>query len=77
MSCTCQACGKQYTVDLVIPNEIWEQIKPNGKAPGAGMLCGSCIMARIEKMSDYDYWYLGKIPSNKQMQPTRKNVRLI
>jgi len=71
MSCTCQGCGKQYKVDLVIPDELWEQIKPNGKPVGAGLLCGACIMNRIEKISDYDYWYLRKIPPNKATKPDR------
>ena len=39
MSCTCQRCGKQYKVDLIVPNELWEQIKPEEKPVGAGMLC--------------------------------------
>jgi len=62
MSCTCQDCGNQYKVDLVIPDELWEKIKPSGKPEGAGMLCGACIMKRIEEMSGYDYWYLRKTP---------------
>ena len=60
MSCTCQDCGKQYTVDLVIPNELWEKIKPDGKPKNAGLLCGVCIMNRIEEISSYDYWVLSK-----------------
>ena len=62
MSCTCQDCGNQYKVDLIIPNDLWEKIKPDGKPKGGGLLCGICIMNRIEKMSSYDYWYLKKIP---------------
>jgi len=31
MSCICQNCGKQYTVDLIIPDELWDKIKPNSK----------------------------------------------
>ena len=60
MSCICQSCGKQYTVDLIIPNELWDKIKPNSKTKEGGLLCSACIMARIEKISDYDYWYLKK-----------------
>jgi len=56
MSCECQACKKQYKVDLMIPNELWNEIT-KGKI---NMLCGSCIMKRIEKISDYDYWMLKK-----------------
>src|SRR5688500_18353214 len=38
MTCTCQGCGRAYTVDLMIPDEVWERIKPDGKGPGAGLL---------------------------------------
>lgn len=58
MSCICQNCGKSYKVDLIIPNELWEQIKPDGKSQGAGLLCSACIINRIEEISDYDCWFL-------------------
>lgn len=58
MSCKCQGCGEQYKVDLIVPDEVWERIKPEGKPPGAGLLCGACIMARIEAGGDYDAWNL-------------------
>lgn len=48
MSCTCQECGNQYTVDVVVPDDVWNAIRPSGKPEGGGMLCGSCIFARIE-----------------------------
>jgi hypothetical protein len=60
MSCKCQFCGKQYKVDLIVPDELWEIIKPEGKPEGSGLLCGSCIMSRVENVSDYDYLYLMK-----------------
>lgn len=53
MSCKCQACEKSYKVDLLIPNKIWEKIKPEGKAEGAGLLCGRCIMDKIETLNEY------------------------
>ena len=60
MSCICQECGKKYTVDLIISDEMWNRIKPNGKSKDGGLLCGACIMAKIERISGYDYWYLKK-----------------
>lgn len=60
MSCKCQGCGKQYRVDLVILDDLWEKIKPEGKLEGKGFLCGACIMSRIEEISDYDHWDLVK-----------------
>jgi len=70
MSCKCQDCGKPYKVDLNIPDKLWEQIKPKGKAEDAGLLCGACIMKRIEKISDYDAWYLSKISPTNQIDET-------
>ena len=55
MSCRCQDCGKQYKVDLNIPDELWKKITKK-----ENLLCGSCIMIRIEKINDYDYWFLVK-----------------
>ena len=53
MACKCQSCGRHYKVDLVVPDETWEKIKPEGKPDGGGMLCGICIMVRIEQLGDY------------------------
>jgi len=44
----------------MIHDEIWERIKPLGKPKGAGLLCGSCIMQKLEKENKYDYWHLNK-----------------
>ncbi len=50
MSCICQSCGNDYEVDIMIPNYLWEKIKPLGNSIGAGLLCGACIMDRIEEL---------------------------
>jgi len=54
--CRCQGCGILYVGDLVVPDEIWEAIKPAGKAHGAGMLCANCIMSRVR---DLGLWSAG------------------
>ncbi len=61
MSCKCQKCGKQYKVDINVPNEIWDKINPEGKLEGDGMLCGSCIMEAIEKFNEYGAYFLSKL----------------
>ena len=53
MSCICHQCGKDYRVDLLVPDNVWEKIKPYGKAIGAGLLCGACIMNKIESFGEY------------------------
>jgi hypothetical protein len=49
MSCTCQKCGDKYKVDFLVPDKIWEQIKPQHKPVGAGLLCGKCIVEALEE----------------------------
>ncbi|GAH66922.1 unnamed protein product [marine sediment metagenome] len=60
MGCKCQNCGNKFKVDLIIPDDLWEKIKPLNKPKGAGLLCGKCIMEKIEKISDYNRWFLTK-----------------
>ena len=33
----------------MVPDELWEQIKPQDKPIGAGLLCGACIVEAIEE----------------------------
>lgn len=58
MSCKCQGCGKRFKVDFIVPDELWEKIKPEEKPPGSGLLCGSCICDRIEDRNQYDSFQL-------------------
>jgi predicted RNA-binding Zn-ribbon protein involved in translation (DUF1610 family) len=58
LGCKCQACSKFYKVDLLIPDELWEKIKPEGKKTGAGLLCGSCIMKKIEDLGEFGALYI-------------------
>lgn len=55
MSCKCQGCGKQYKIDVIVNDNLWEQIKPKNKPIGGGLLCGACIFERLEiSINDYD-----------------------
>ena len=45
----CQGCGRVYVLDVVVPDDLWEIIKPEGKSRGAGMLCPVCIAHRLEE----------------------------
>lgn len=47
--CLCRSCGVRYRGDLMVPDEVWEKIKPEGKAEGAGLLCANCIVGRIRE----------------------------
>ena len=56
MSCTCHVCKKQYKVDILVPDDVWESIKPKSSENEAGLLCPTCIIERIE--SKYGYFTL-------------------
>jgi len=51
--CTCQECETKYKIDLLVSDEIWELIKPKEKPKGSGLLCGCCIMKKIEEFDEY------------------------
>lgn len=58
--CTCQGCGNKYITDVLIPDELWERIKPIGKPEGAGLLCPQCIVQRLQATeSDSHEWKTG------------------
>ncbi len=48
--CLCQDCGWHFKVDFIVPDELWKRIKPTGKPAGAGLLCGHCIISRLEDL---------------------------
>jgi hypothetical protein len=56
--CTCQSCGNKFSVDILVPNELWKLITPKPESLEAGLLCPKCIGERIEKVSDYDAYRL-------------------
>lgn len=58
--CSCQGCGQMYKMDVLVPDEIWERIKPIGAAKGGGLLCGKCIISAMEKLG-YSTWAMSKV----------------
>ena len=47
--CTCHVCGRRYRVDVLVPDEMWAEIRPEHAASAdGGLLCGPCILERIE-----------------------------
>lgn len=51
--CVCQGCWGSYRVDVIVPDGLWQQITPKPSAPEGGLLCGSCIMARVEALGRF------------------------
>jgi hypothetical protein len=62
MACKCDICGKEYKVDILVSNSLWEKyIKPKNKSIGGGLVCGECIMKIIENIGEYNAFKLIKI----------------
>lgn len=47
--CTCQDCGRTFTGDMLVPDDVWEKISPApvGGNKGGGLLCPTCIVDRM------------------------------
>ena len=59
--CTCDICGNEYKIDIIVPDKVWKIIKPeNTVYPDGGCICGPCIIKRMEKFYSYDSYTLIK-----------------
>lgn len=60
MATACYDCGLDYGgdkwIEALVPDYIWNLIRPKGAKGSGGLLCISCICGRIEKLG------LGKVP---------------
>ena len=61
MSCKCQNCNQQYKVDIIIPDDLWKQIKPKDGYDDTGMLCGKCITQKLEDLNIYSAFELKRL----------------
>jgi len=53
MSCRCQACGREYKVDIIVDDPLWEKIRPDkSRNPDSGLLCPVCIVKKIIDLTD-------------------------
>lgn len=59
--CICQSCENEYKVDIIVTDELWEQIKPEDKPKGGGLLCGNCIIDRIELLNEFSAYKLNRL----------------
>ena len=74
------SCGEKYRVDLIVRDDLWERIKPEGAVEGAGMLCGRRIMDRIEALGEFDYLHCNKNihdHENETIKKLRKEVEAL
>ena len=49
----CYDCGLQYGsigwIEAIIPDKVWDMIRPEGSGKGCGILCINCISRRLAR----------------------------
>ena len=60
MSNYCQGCGEDYMTDFIVPDALWEEIKPVDVKADAGLLCGRCIAKSLETLAGYESFVIIK-----------------
>lgn len=58
--CKCQGCSAYYRVDFLVPDDVWGRISPKNVDgfKGGGLLCGRCIVERIEGFGDFGAFHV-------------------
>jgi hypothetical protein len=55
--CRCVRCDRLYKVDILVPDALWERIKPEE----GNLLCGCCIMVKLERLNEFDAFTLERV----------------
>ncbi len=64
----CYDCGFDYEgdgwIEAIIPDKIWNKIRPEGSAENCGLLCISCIAKRLVNggFKEVPVWLCGTEP---------------
>jgi hypothetical protein len=64
----CDDCGRKYGeedwIEAIIPDKVWNKIRPDGYGKGGGILCISCIAKRLKEKGykRVPVWLLGTEP---------------
>ena len=50
----CADCGLAYGddgwIEAIVPDRIWDRIRPGGSYPGGGILCITCMARRLTRL---------------------------
>lgn len=55
----CECCGRDYSKDLMVSDDLWEKIKPTNKPKGAGLLCPTCTVERAAVLEGWATTFFG------------------
>lgn len=62
VGCRCHGCGLRYLVDMNVPDDLWVRI---GMPSPGGLLCGRCIVDRLEQFGEFDAWALVRVSDDE------------
>lgn len=81
--CHCYDCGVQYGnqgwIEAIIPNKVWNKIKPNEYGDDCGILCITCIARRLEILGykDVPVWLCGTEPFKLMGDDPSKDINIL
>jgi len=64
----CYDCGLEYGsvgwIEAIIPDKVWDMIRPEGSGKGCGILCINCISRRLARkgLKKIPVWLCGTEP---------------
>lgn len=64
----CYDCGLEYGgigwIEAIIPDKVWDMIRPEGAGEGCGILCINCISRRLARkgLKNIPVWLQGTEP---------------
>lgn len=59
--CLCHGCGRRYKVDFLVPDDLWDRIRPAGSSGEGGLLCGPCVAERVEALGEFGAWRMERV----------------
>lgn len=65
---SCYDCGLEYGgigwIEAIIPDKVWDMIRPKGYHKGCGLLCINCISRRLARkgLKNIPVWLSGTEP---------------
>jgi hypothetical protein len=79
----CADCGMLYGgygwIEAIIPDKIWDRIRPEGKDKGCGILCVGCISKRLEirGFTNIPVWLCGTEPLTAMSGDPAGNIDIL
>ena len=79
----CYDCGLEYSgtgwIEAIIPDHIWDMIRPEGCDEGCGLLCITCMSRRLVKLNlkEIPVWLCGTEPLKAMAGNPGDNIELL